>query len=656
MNVTTNLETIVEDIFLKRKNDYTFFILMKKLILGFLAIFIFISSLYCEQVYDSSGNLIRSSQWLQRTPPKKQAAPQTVVEVTEEENQKDEEPLNPEQQPMRTVNQVADKVYSQDEIQKTASNNLPDFLQEKGFLIMSAGGSGTKTELSYKGFTAFCIKVYVDGILANNAATGEFDWNSIDINSIESIVISEVPPVGISEFAGCCLFITTKGNQHTFLQTETAFSSYESNFMDGLYQTFNYGASKDKFYYRIGALVALYENEYNKEKAGDISLINKYNFSRMGNASFNWNYAINQNQKLSGAHSFAYNEVKAFGTSDSLATGIEEDTTSQNNITYTYEKDDLRAQTIASYFYGQVDYLKEFKPSGSYFDKTKIQNFAIRQNLSWTVDLSAGYRQEHLFTAEGDRHQIDVGFSKRIPWGRFSFTPCIQILAFSQKNGWHFEALPRLTLSFNDYLTLAAYRTFTLPTFNQLYYPMAGNPELVPEQGWTCTLSYNDKRFPVYGRFTYSYYENKIRWGFGPVAMNVGNADYYVAALGYEQSFWDNHINIQADGTMTQARLRDTHKQIMWVPEWQIHANAGFSYNDFTALVDYSWTSWRYKENSNETFYPDFHMLDVNLGYQINPEFQIYGKVTNLLDQRVEYHDSYYIPSRKWTVGLKIRK
>lgn len=613
-------------------------------------------TLFAEQVYDSSGNLIRSSQWLQRTP-KKQAEPVTAVEVTKEE--KDEEPENIEQQPMRIVNQVADKVYNQEEIQKSACVSLPDFLQEKGFLIMSSGGSGTKTELSYKGFTAFCIKVYIDGILANDAATGEFDWNTLDINSIESIVISEVPPVGISEFAGCCLFITTKGNQHSFLQTETAFSSYESNFMDGLYQSVNYGASKNKFYYRLGASVILSENEYNKNVENGISNINKFNFSRMGTANFNWNYAINQNHNLSGASSFAYNEVKAFGTSESLATGIEEDTTSQNNITYTYEKDNLRAQTIASYFYGQMDYLKQFKQTGSYFDKRKIQNIAIRQNLSWKIDASAGYRQEHLFTGEGDRHQLDLGLSKVFSFGDFDLTPCVQTLAYTQKDGWHFEVLPRLTISYGDFITLAAYRTFTLPTFNQLYYPSAGNPNLTPEQGWACTLSYNNSRYPFYARLTYAYYQDKIRWSVGPVAMNIGNADYYVAVLGYEKAFWNNHINLSLDATMTQARLRDTHKQIMWVPQGQAHVNAGFTFNRFQALIDYAWTSKRYASNENTTYYPDFHLIDVNLSWQINPEFKVYGKVTNLLDQRVICHgwqEVYYIPSRKWTLGLCIRK
>lgn len=633
---------------------------MKKLF-GLFLFALLLSSLFAEQIYDSRGNLIRSSQWLQRTPPKKETEPVSAIEVTESEPE--DEPLIPEQQSMKSVNLTADKVYGQEEIENSACNSLPDFLQEKGFLIMASGGSGTKTELSYKGFTSFCIKVYIDGILANNASSGEFDWNSIDLNSIESIVVSEVPPVGISEFAGACIFITTKGTNLSFLQTETALDSYETNFLDGLYQSFNYGSLNNKLYYRLAASTIFADNEYNRADAGENTYINKYNFSRMANANLNWNYSLAQNHNLSGAHTLAYNQVKAFGTTDSLTTGIEEDFTTQNNLTYTYEKDNLRSQTIASYFYGQINYLNQYRRTGSDIDKTKLQNIAIRQNLSWYFDASAGFRQEHLFSNQGDRFQLDLGLSKEFSFGDFVFTPCLQTIAYSQQDGWHFQALPRLTLTYAGNLTLAAYRTFTLPTFNQLYWPdsasYSGNSQLNPEQGWSVTLSYNPKTMPFYARFTYSYYENKIRWTNVEgklMPMNTANADYYIAAAGYEDSFWENRIHVTADATMTQARLRQTYKQIMWVPEYQLHGSFNFKYKNFQALADYSWTSWRYKQNDNQDFYPAFHMLDLNLSYQINPEFQLYAKVTNLLDQRVPYHDGYYIPSRKWTLGLKIKR
>lgn len=648
--------------------------MQKKPFIYILFFILFLTSLFSEAVYDSSGRIIRSSTWLPSTGKSKQKTeiPSKIEDVVKENNS-DDEPLVQDQQSMKEVNVISDHFYDSETIENSNTQSLPDFLQQKGFLIMASGGKGTKTELSYKGYTAFCIKVYVDGILSNSPTTGEFDWNSIDIDSIESIVITEAPQIGISEFAGASILITTKGNKKGFLATDTAFSSYETNFMDEVFQSVNYGAAKGKFYYRAGASVSFSDNEYSrgKNEVTGRPEINKSNFSKMANANFGWNANLNSNWSFSGSDSFAYNQVKAHGTGDKLTSGIEEDFTTQNSVTAVYQKDNFRSQTIFSYFYGQVDYLNSYTRNRTDMDITNVQNISLRENVSWIFDVSAGYREEHLFSNQSDRHELDLGISKEHEWGLFKFTPCVQFLTYGTKSqffndaqyNWNFEFLPRLTVSFADWVTVSASRTMVLPTFNQLFWPesgyASGNPELDPEQGWSITAGLKNQKIPVYGRFTYSYYENKIRWasvGGKLLPSNTKNADYYVGVLGYDQEVWKNHLKLQADGTLTKAILRDTKTQIMWVPLYQIHAGAEFNYKGFEAQSDYVYTSYRFCENENLTFYPGFHMLDVTLAYQFNPEFKIYIRGTNLIDENVPYHDGYYLPSRKWTLGMKINR
>ena len=99
---------------------------------------------------------------------------------------------------------------------------------------MTSGGAGSASQLSYKGYTSFCIKVYVDGILANNSTAGEFDWNSIDINTIEKIEIEDTPALSDTEFAGCIVRITTKNFQDKLI-IDTGVSSYQKNLFDTWY-------------------------------------------------------------------------------------------------------------------------------------------------------------------------------------------------------------------------------------------------------------------------------------------------------------------------------------------------------------------------------------------------------------------------------------
>ncbi|MCR4790199.1 MAG: TonB-dependent receptor, partial [Treponemataceae bacterium] len=137
---------------------------------------------------------------------------------------------------------------------------------------------------------------------------------------------------------------------------------------------------------------------------------------------------------------------------------------------------------------------------------------------------------------------------------------------------------------------------------------------------------------------------------------NTKNADYYVGVLVYEQEVWKKHLWLQADASITEARLRESGKQIMWVPEYQAHVGINFKYSAFESLIDFSYTSWRYTSNDNSDFYPGFYMLDALISWQVNPEFSLYAKGTNILDANVVYHDSYYIPGRKWTLGARFKK
>ena len=94
----------------------------------------------------------------------------------------------------KTQNEEAHKrIFDSQKINESKSLSVQEFLESKGFLVMTSGGAGSASQLSYKGYTSFCIKVYVDGILANNSTAGEFDWNSIDINTIEKIEIEDTP-------------------------------------------------------------------------------------------------------------------------------------------------------------------------------------------------------------------------------------------------------------------------------------------------------------------------------------------------------------------------------------------------------------------------------------------------------------------------------
>ena len=562
---------------------------------------------------------------------------------------------NPQYQKSSHHQNASVRQFSSSQIQQKQPENIQDFLSSEGVLVMTTGGTGAMSNVSYKGYAGFCVKVYIDGILSNNSTTGEFDWNSIDVSSIETIEIEDVPSLYETEFAGCIVRITTRNGGDKFL-ADVSVSGYEKNFFDTWAAKIQYDKTIKNFNFNLGTNVIFAANEF--ERPAPLGT-EKYNYSNQGNVNFAWNVNLSDNAKLYGSNMFSYNKLKANRNSD-MNTGIEQDAATRNNVNFSYSNDSFKSDTSFFYNFSNVRYVNNYLTNN--IDNTAFNKFSVAENIKWYCDFTGGIDVEFQpFNSRALRVIEKLGASKKFEFGDFYVEPQL-VGMFWQTAECGGVVLPRLTFGWQG-LTVSAFREFVMPTFNQLYWPdtsyAQGNPSLKPEEGWSGFIGFRRNDFPLWAQYKISYYGNKIRWGTSGSKMipeNNGDAFYNVATVGFSMNLFNDILAVNLDGTYTGAKLCSTGKQIMWIPEWQAHAGICARYKKMLFSVDYCYTSFRYETNDNTSYYPASHLLNASISVKPEEHIELYVKGTNLLDQRVPYHDNYYMPSRKITVGVKLEK
>ena len=116
-----------------------------------------------------------------------------------------------------TINQLGStvSVISRDEIERREARNVSELLRSvPGFAVSHTGVSGSQTQVRVRGAEANHILVMIDGVRANDPATGdEFRWEYLSTGNIERIEIVRGPQSSLwgSDAVSAVVHIITRG-------------------------------------------------------------------------------------------------------------------------------------------------------------------------------------------------------------------------------------------------------------------------------------------------------------------------------------------------------------------------------------------------------------------------------------------------------------
>lgn len=567
---------------------------------------------------------------------------------------------------------VPAQVITREEIDRSQAHSLAQLLNGRaGISISNQGGLGKISLLNLRGAEADHVLVLIDGVRIGSATAGLPALQDLPLEQIERIEIVRGPRSSLygSEAIGGVIQIFTRrgsdglsrhfklgGGSHDLREAGGGFAyrgergwigadgAYQST--DGINACRGTAGDPDDWMDDAGC----FTDEPDRDGYRNVSLHVRggYRFSdalsaeanvldARGDAEFDgsWTNRSKVRQQVIGGK-------LAFAPSDRFALNF---TVGRNRD----DSDDYHDDTFASAF-------------GTRRDQAALQGdfaFAAGQLLSAGIDWQ---RDEVASSTDFDNTRRDnaAGFVEY--QGTFG-AHRLQASLRSDDNdqfGEHTTGSLGYGYSFGNGLKLtASYATgFKAPSFNDLYYPFFGNPELKPEASKSLNLGV--AQYLDGWNWTFNVYETRVEDLIAYDSLiflpnNIDQARIRGAELTVDTTLWGWDVSTQLShtdprndsdgvyhGNLLQRRPQNSGR---------IDLDRGFG--AFRIGATAFGASHRYDEVANLTRLPGYGTLDLRVAYAINDEWTLQAQARNVFDREYETIAWYNQPGREY--GLTLR-
>lgn len=464
------------------------------------------------------------------------------------------------------------RIITSEEIDRMGYKNAQEVLANQPGFVNKGTYMGNEV-VDPAGANGDNIKIYVNGVLMNTAK-GNADAG-VDLRRIPSNLIEKIEIIGNS------IYITTKTPAQDILLVSLGYGAYNTvrpsilfsrNIDDN--QVFTFTADS---YYSDGNYYYDFSNSSGNRVQGNF----RDNRQFIANSSANYKYTFNNKDfinvfaNVSYSSSAAQYEIPPVNKTDSWFTF----TTLTSAASYTGFSDILDYNITLSYLFDSfVD--RPYFQDGKYVSDYKSHAAALTTSLSRMDEfipntitmynkLTPEYRYDILtedtnaietnFYYYPQRHSVSLKYEMQLSFGYwdnatpiFTFLPSIKYeyqneIFTNQRNKNYLAYNAGFNLNFyKGYALYFGYMSdYTAPTFNDLYYGVFSNPQLLPE-------SYNQlltkltlepvTNLKIEASYAYTIYTNKIIW-FSNVPENVDTATSHIvsSSIGYDIPFAKFH-------------------------------------------------------------------------------------------------------------------
>ena len=565
---------------------------------------------------------------------------------------------------------VANTVITRADIERLQPRSLGDLLQASaGITTTRMGGMGKESSMFLRGTESDHVLFLIDGVRVGSATAGKEAFQDIPLDQIDRIEIVRGPfssLYGSDAIGGVVQIFTRKdatgvrpnfsvavgSNNYRSLSAGVAGSTERTRFGVNFAHTDTDGINACR------GSGTLFKGCYTDEPDRD----GYTNNSVSANGTVKWTDRVTSNatalfikgkNDFDGSYSnhadveqqvFGLDTRVSFNPRASLLVKVGQsfdDSISSHNGKYVGSVSSRRASAGLQGEFAVADASKLIVGWDGLRDRIGGDtNFASRQryNRALYSQFSTHFAERHdlqLNARRDDNSQFGGKTTGSIIWG----------LAFDSRTK----------------LTVSAGTAYKAPSFNELYYPYYGNPNLKPESARNIEVGLTRKS--LYGTWSAHAFQNKVDnliahdsslppYG-GP--NNIDHALLRGLELQHQARAGDLQLNSQLtflspkqDGGMYDGKLLPRRAKNM------ARIDADYPLSDrFRVGGTFMALSKRYEELANRTALGGYGRLDLRTSYALTPSWRLDASVENVFNRFYESASWYNEPGRNWLLTLR---
>lgn len=529
-------------------------------------------------------------------------------------------------------------VITSDEIQRAGAQSVIELLQaQPGVEINNNGGPGKVSGIFLRGTNTDHVVVLIDGMRVNSATLGTTAFENIPLAQIDKIEILRGPAsslYGADAIGGVIQIFTRKGRGTPSFYAGAGYGSYNT-------KTAEAGVS--------GSV-------HNTSFALNVSSLDTSGFSayRTSDPRFrdddgyrNLAFSGSLSHQIATGHEIGIQLYQSEGHSNFDSRFNATDFSNNANLSQlsysVYSKNQLTTRWFSTLKAGEgIDESESFLEFGRSYFKTKQRQYSwqndmalplgtltlLYDKLEQRIDTTAGFptndrdNEAYMggYVADLGDHSVQANY--RSDHNSQFGTNDTGNLGY----GYRFNEFWRATASYGT--------AFKAPSFNDLYFPFFGNPQLKPEKSRNieASLRYEDSN----RNLSLTLYENKIRdliavdlVLFQPFNVNDALIRGMTVAGSQRWGSWLLRGNIDVQSP------RDDNTGALLVRRANRHASLNLSHGwaDWRVGGEVIASSMRYNDAQNTQRLPGYAIFNLTTDYKINQDWKLQARLNNLLDK-----------------------